>query len=102
VQAEATQLPERIEVSIEGLEAGTQIHARDLNLPAGATLEADEDLLVVNVTMAPTAEELEAEGAGEIEEAAEAEVEVEAEGEVEGAPAPAEGGEAEQAPSGGA
>jgi large subunit ribosomal protein L25 len=98
VQAEATQLPERIEVSIEGLEAGTQIHARDLALPAGATLEADEDLLVVNVTMAPTAEELEAEGAGEIEEAAEVEVEVE--GEVEGAPAPAEGAAAEQTPTG--
>jgi large subunit ribosomal protein L25 len=40
-------------------------------LPSGSTLAADEDLLVVNVTMAPTAEELEAEGAGEVEEAAE-------------------------------
>lgn len=101
VQAEATQLPERIEVSIEGLEAGTQIHARDLSLPAGATLESDEDLLVVNVTMAPTAEELEAEGAGEVEEIPEAaEAEVEVEGEVEGAPAPAVGGAAEPAPSG--
>ena len=75
VEAEATHLPERIEVSIEGAEAGTQIHARDLVLPAGSTLDADADLLVVNVSMAPTAEELEAEGAGEVEEVAEVEPE---------------------------
>jgi large subunit ribosomal protein L25 len=71
VEAEATNLPDRIEVSVDGAEAGTQVHARDLALPSGSTLAADEDLLVVNVTMAPTAEELEAEGAGEVEEAAE-------------------------------
>ena len=68
VEAEATHIPDRIEVSVEGAEAGTQIHANDLVLPPGSTLDADEDLLVVNVTMAPTAEELEAEGAGEVEE----------------------------------
>jgi large subunit ribosomal protein L25 len=88
VEAEATHLPDRIEVSIEGAEAGTQIHARDLVLPAGTTLAADEDLLVVNVSMAPTAEELEAEGAGEVEEAAEAAPEA-AEPEAEAAAAPA-------------
>ena len=60
VEAEATHLPERIEVSIEGAEAGTQVHASDLVLPPGSTLDADADLLVVNVSMAPTAEELEA------------------------------------------
>jgi large subunit ribosomal protein L25 len=70
LQAEATNLPVGIEVSIEGLLAGTQIHAKDLLLPQGSTLAADEDLLVVNVTVAPTAEELEVEGAGEVEEAA--------------------------------
>ena len=75
VEAEATHLPERIEVSIEGAEAGTQIHASDLVLPPGSTLDADADLLVVNVSMAPTAEELEAEGAGEIEEVVEVEPE---------------------------
>ena len=75
VEAEATHLPERIEVSIEGAEAGTQLHARDLVLPAGSTLDADADLLVVNVSMAPTAEELEAEGAGEVEEVVEVEPE---------------------------
>jgi large subunit ribosomal protein L25 len=91
LEAEATNLPDRIEVSVEGLQAGTQIHARDLQIPAGATLDADEELLVVNVTVAPTAEELEVEGAGEVEEAAEAVPEEEAEeaaaeGEPEAAP----------------
>jgi large subunit ribosomal protein L25 len=76
VEAEATHLPERIEVSIEGAEAGTQIHASDLVLPPGSTLDADADLLVVNVSMAPTAEELEAEGAGEVEEVPEVAAEV--------------------------
>lgn len=75
VEAEATQLPERIEVSVDGGLAGTQIHARDLVLPAGATLAADPELLVVNVTAAPTAEEMEIEGAGEVEAALEAPVE---------------------------
>ncbi|WP_035813459.1 50S ribosomal protein L25/general stress protein Ctc [Jiangella gansuensis] len=67
VEAEATHLPEGIEVSVEGLEEGTQIHAKDLTLPSGTTLAADDELLVVNVTAAPTAEQME----GEVEEAAE-------------------------------
>src|SRR4051812_47858691 len=52
VQAEATHIPESIEVSIEGLEAGTQILARDLVLPSGAVLQIDDDQLIVNVTAA--------------------------------------------------
>ena len=93
VEAEATNLPDRIEVSVDGAEAGTQIHARDLVLPPGTTLDADEDLLVVNVSMAPTAEELEAEGAGEVEEAAE-----EAPEAAEEAPAPPPAPSAEEPP----
>jgi large subunit ribosomal protein L25 len=89
VEAEATHIPERIEVSIEGATAGTQIHARDLTLPPGSTLDADEDLLVVNVSMAPTAEELEAEGAGEVEEVPEVAPEEAEEGAAPAAPAPA-------------
>ncbi|GAA4117706.1 50S ribosomal protein L25/general stress protein Ctc [Nocardioides fonticola] len=61
VEAEATHIPEQIEVSVEGAEVGTQITAADLTLPAGVTLLADAELLVVNVTAAPTAEEVEAE-----------------------------------------
>lgn len=67
VEAEATHIPESIEVSIEGLEEGTQIHAKDLLLPSGTSLIADDEQLIVNITVAPTAEDLEAE-AGEAAE----------------------------------
>ncbi len=61
VEAEATHIPEYVEVSIEGAEVGTQILAKDLELPSGSTLLAEDDALIVNITHAPTAEELEAE-----------------------------------------
>jgi large subunit ribosomal protein L25 len=54
----ATNIPESITVSVEGLEAGTQIHAGAVALPDGAELVTDADALVVNVT-APAAEEVE-------------------------------------------
>jgi large subunit ribosomal protein L25 len=52
VEAEATHIPEMIEVSVEGLEAGTQLLAKDLSLPQGTSLHGDEELLVVNITAA--------------------------------------------------
>ena len=61
LEAEATNIPECIELSIEGADVGTQIHASDLVLPEGSLLLSDDDMLVVNVTHAPTAEEVEAE-----------------------------------------
>ncbi|MBB6627071.1 50S ribosomal protein L25/general stress protein Ctc [Nocardioides sp. KIGAM211] len=61
IEAEATHIPEHIEVDIEGLEAGTQILASDLTLPEGSTLLLDPEALVVNITDAPTTEEIEAE-----------------------------------------
>ncbi|MFC7448743.1 50S ribosomal protein L25/general stress protein Ctc [Rhodococcus daqingensis] len=64
IEADAMNLPESIEVSVEGLEVGSQIHASALTLPAGATLQGDPELLIVNIVAAPTAEALEAEGAG--------------------------------------
>jgi large subunit ribosomal protein L25 len=64
---EATQIPDRVEVSIEGLGAGTQIHASDLVLPNGALLLTDTGSLIVNITQAISAEELEAELAAELE-----------------------------------
>jgi large subunit ribosomal protein L25 len=92
VEAEATHIPEAIEVDVEDAEVGRQIYASDLRLPSGATLLTDGETLVVNVTHAPTAEEVEAEL-----ESAEAEVGIEheapeAEAAAEGEPAaPAEG-----------
>jgi large subunit ribosomal protein L25 len=65
---EATAIPDRIEVSIDGLAAGTQIHASDLVLPTGAELVTDAGSLIVNITQAVSAEELEAEMAAELAE----------------------------------
>ncbi|WP_418060239.1 50S ribosomal protein L25/general stress protein Ctc [Pimelobacter simplex] len=56
VEAEATHIPEQFEVSIEGAEAGTQILAGQVELPAGTTLLTDADTLVVNVTEQQAAE----------------------------------------------
>ena len=69
VEAEATHIPEYVEVSIEGATIGHQIFARDLVVPSGSRVLLDDDALIVNVTHAPTAQEVE-------EELAEAEAEV--------------------------
>ena len=58
LEAEATHIPEHIEVSIEGAEVGTQIYAADLVLPSGTTLLTDAEMLIVNITNAPTEEEM--------------------------------------------
>jgi large subunit ribosomal protein L25 len=79
IEAEALSIPESLTVSVEGAEAGTQFTAGQIALPAGVTLIDDPDLLVVNVVIAPTAEELEAEGAGEVAEGEEPEAEAAAE-----------------------
>jgi len=61
VEAEATQIPTRIVVSVDELPPGTQILARDLQLPDGSSIDLDPETLIVNITNAPTAEALEAE-----------------------------------------
>ena len=60
VEAEATNIPTGIEVSVEGMEIGASVHAGDLTLPAGSTLAVDAELLVLHVIAAPTAEQMEA------------------------------------------
>ena len=72
LEADALNIPEQIEVSVEGLEVGTQILADQLELPKGSTLQADEELLIVNVVAAPTAADLEEETGEAAAEAAEA------------------------------
>jgi large subunit ribosomal protein L25 len=69
LEVEATHIPENIVVSVEGLEAGTQIKASDVELPRGATLIVDEETLVVNITQQISQEELDAELAEAEEEA---------------------------------
>jgi large subunit ribosomal protein L25 len=83
IETEALSIPEHLTVSVEGTEAGTQITAADVELPAGATLTSDPELLVVHVVPAPTAEDLEGETSGEEAAADEAPAE-------EAAEAPAE------------
>jgi len=61
IEADATNLPETIEVDVTGHTAGQNITAADLLLPAGATLVTDPEALVIGFLGAPTAEALEAE-----------------------------------------
>jgi large subunit ribosomal protein L25 len=77
VEADALNIPEEISVVIDGAEIGTQFLAGDIRLPDGAELVSDPELLVVNVTEAPTEEaleeEIDTEGAGVEEDAPESE-----------------------------
>jgi large subunit ribosomal protein L25 len=95
VEAEATHIPEYIEVSIDGAQVGTQIHASDLELPSGTTLLTDGDMLIVNITQQMSEEALEAELAE-----AEADAGIEREESDEEAAEAAEGTEGESAAGG--
>lgn len=50
LEVEATNIPESVVVSIEGLEEGSHILAKDVALPTGASLITDEETLVVGIT----------------------------------------------------
>ena len=50
LEVEAIHIPENIVVSIEGLEEGSQILAKDLALPTGATLVTEPETLIVGIT----------------------------------------------------
>ncbi|MET9669814.1 50S ribosomal protein L25/general stress protein Ctc [Streptomyces sp. NPDC006475] len=56
VEAEATHIPESVTVSIEGLEAGAAILAKDIALPKGTTLAVEDDTVVLQI-LAAQAEE---------------------------------------------
>jgi large subunit ribosomal protein L25 len=71
VEAEATNIPDGIDVDVTGMEVGSSIHAGDLNLPRGVSLQIDPDTLIVHVLAAPTAAQMEADIAGEAAETAE-------------------------------
>jgi large subunit ribosomal protein L25 len=74
IVADATKLPEHLEVSIEGMEAGSHVTAGAVSLPAGVDLAADGELIIAVVQTAPTAADLDAEPeTAEGEEAAEGE-----------------------------
>jgi large subunit ribosomal protein L25 len=50
LEVEATHIPESVTVSIEGLTEGSHILAKDVKLPAGATLVTDPEVLIVGIT----------------------------------------------------
>ena len=83
LEAEATHIPERLVVNVEGFEEGTHVLASDVELPKGSTLVSDPETLVVNIT-APAKVDL-----GEEAEAAVAEGETAAEAPAEDAAAEA-------------
>jgi len=60
LEAEATSIPSGIDVDVTGLEVGQSVHASDLKLPPGVTLQVEPDTLVLHV-IARTAEEPEEE-----------------------------------------
>ncbi|WP_062516729.1 50S ribosomal protein L25/general stress protein Ctc [Demequina gelatinilytica] len=71
VAAEATHLPEALEVSIEGLTEGSVVHAKDVVLPKGAELVTDGDITIVTISVPRGAGADEAEAAEATEAAAE-------------------------------
>ena len=69
VKAAATSIPESLEVSIEGVEAGSAVYVSDLKLPAGVEVELDPETVIVAV-QEPAAEEAEEDTEEAAEEAA--------------------------------
>lgn len=57
IETLAASIPEHLEVSVEGLEAGTRILAKDVTLPHGSVLLTDQETLVVAISI-PTEQDL--------------------------------------------
>jgi len=72
VEAEATHIPESVEVNLDGLDVGDHVTAGSIQLPAGSVLITEPDAMVVNILAAPTAAEMEADlASGDAEPATE-------------------------------
>ena len=56
LEAEATSIPQGIDVDVEGMEIGSAVHAKDLKLPRGVSLQVDPETLVLHVVAQRTAE----------------------------------------------
>ena len=59
VEADVLNIPEELEVSIEGLEDGAVVTAADVTMPEGTTLVAEEDTVIVSISLPEVDEELE-------------------------------------------
>jgi large subunit ribosomal protein L25 len=64
IEAEATHIPDRIEVSIDGMQVGDHVLAGQVELPSGATLIGDAEAMVVGIVATPSAAQVEADIAG--------------------------------------
>lgn len=77
ILADATRLPDHLELSIEGLEAGSRVTAGDVVLPEGVELSAEAETVIAVISGAPSAaalaEEIGEAPEGEAAEAAAAE-----------------------------
>ena len=71
LEAEATHLPQSVEVNIEGLEAGTSITAAELTLPTGTSLVTDGEIVMVAIAVPRSEAAAEDEGAPAEDAAAE-------------------------------
>jgi large subunit ribosomal protein L25 len=60
VEADATKIPDGVEVPIDGLEIGQHITAKDVALPDGVTLITDPDAMIVAIITAPSAASVDA------------------------------------------
>jgi large subunit ribosomal protein L25 len=58
VEAEATQIPEHLEVDVTGMLEHTHISAKDVALPVGVKLVLDPEALIVAIQAVPSAESL--------------------------------------------
>jgi large subunit ribosomal protein L25 len=63
LEADATNIPQGIDVNVDGMDVGQAIHASDLKLPAGVSLQVEPDTLVLAVIAKTIEEQPEEEGA---------------------------------------
>lgn len=61
VEADAAQIPDHIEISLNGLAIGAHVTAGAVLLPTGTTLIAEPEQLVLTIMAAPSAAQVEAE-----------------------------------------
>ena len=66
VEAEATHIPQSIEVDVEGFEVGQAVHASDLKLPQGVTMQLEPETLILHVIQPAAEEAAEAAAASEV------------------------------------
>ena len=102
VTADATKLPEHLELAIDGKRAGESLAAKDVKLPAGTELSQDPDHVMVAFLGVISEEQLEAELAAAEEElgSGQAGAEAIAEAEAEAAGEETEGSESDKAGEG--